>query len=52
MLQATAVARERGLDAVVMNLGGGFQDFLICAREPRIARTAEEWVIGDLPCIR
>jgi glycosyltransferase involved in cell wall biosynthesis len=45
VLKATAMARERGLDAVVMNLGGGFQDFLACARGLGL-RGCEEWVIG------
>ena len=37
VLRATAMARERGLDAVVMNLGGGFQDFLALRARPWIA---------------
>lgn len=45
VLKATALARDRGLDAVVMNLGGGFQDFLDCARRLGL-RGCEEWVIG------
>ena len=45
VLKATAMARERGLDAVVMNLGGGFQDFLACARTLGLPE-CEEWVIG------
>jgi glycosyltransferase involved in cell wall biosynthesis len=45
VLKATAMARDRGLDAVVMNLGGGFQDFLDCARGLGL-RGCEEWVIG------
>jgi glycosyltransferase involved in cell wall biosynthesis len=45
VLRATAMARERGLDAVVMNLGGGFQDFLACAHGLGL-RDCEEWVIG------
>ena len=45
VLKATALARERGLDAVVMNLGGGFKDFLACARRLGL-RDCEEWVIG------
>ena len=45
VLKATALARERGLDAVVMNLGGGFQDFLACARALGLPG-CEEWVIG------
>ena len=45
VLKAMAAARERGLDAVVMNLGGGFRDFLACARRLGL-RDCEEWVIG------
>lgn len=45
VLRATAIARERGLDAVVMNLGGGFQEFLVCARGLGL-QGCEEWVIG------
>jgi glycosyltransferase involved in cell wall biosynthesis len=45
VLKATAVARDRGLDAVVMNLGGGFEDFLACARGLGL-HGCEEWVIG------
>jgi glycosyltransferase involved in cell wall biosynthesis len=45
VLKATAVARDRGLDAVVMNLGGGFNDFLACAQRLGL-HGCEEWVIG------
>ena len=45
VLRATAAARAGGLDAVVMNLGGGFQDFVACARQMGLDR-CEEWVIG------
>ena len=45
VLRATAKARERGLDAVVMNLGGGFHEFLACASRLGL-RGCEEWVIG------
>ena len=45
VLKAAAIARDRGLDAVVMNLGGGFQDFIACARRLGL-RACEEWVIG------
>jgi glycosyltransferase involved in cell wall biosynthesis len=45
VLKAVAMSRERGLDAVVMNLGGGFQDFLACARGLGLPG-CEEWVIG------
>jgi glycosyltransferase involved in cell wall biosynthesis len=45
VLNATALARDRGLDAVVMNLGGGFQGFLACARGLGL-QGCDEWVIG------
>lgn len=45
VLRATALARERGLDAVVMNLGGGFQDFLARARQLGL-HGSDEWVLG------
>jgi glycosyltransferase involved in cell wall biosynthesis len=45
VLKATALARDRGLDAVVMNLGGGFEDFVACAQRLGL-RGCEEWVIG------
>jgi len=45
VLRATAAVRATGLDANVMNLGGGFQDFLACARRLRLDR-CDEWVIG------
>ena len=45
VLRATAMARQRGLDAVVMNLGGGFQEFLACARALGL-QGCEDWVIG------
>ena len=45
VLKATALARERGLDAVVMNLGGGFEDFLACARGLGL-KGCDEWVLG------
>lgn len=44
-LQATAAARAKGLDAVMLNLGGGFKDFLKLASDLGI-QDAYEWVIG------
>jgi glycosyltransferase involved in cell wall biosynthesis len=44
-LRATAMARAKGLDAVILNLGGGFQDFLHLARDLGL-HDAEQWVIG------
>jgi glycosyltransferase involved in cell wall biosynthesis len=48
VLRATALVRKKGLDAVVMNLGGGFKDFLNRAREIGITDAAE-WMIGRPP---
>jgi glycosyltransferase involved in cell wall biosynthesis len=45
VLCATALAREKGLDAVVINLGGGYKDFLNLARELRL-KDADQWVLG------
>jgi glycosyltransferase involved in cell wall biosynthesis len=45
VLRATALARKQGLNAVVMNLGGGFKDFLARARQIGI-NDAQEWMIG------
>jgi glycosyltransferase involved in cell wall biosynthesis len=48
VLRATALARKKGLDAVVMNLGGGFKDFLNRAKDIGIT-DAGEWMIGRPP---
>jgi glycosyltransferase involved in cell wall biosynthesis len=45
VLRAAAAARQHGLDAVVLNLGGGYQDFLQLAHSLGIADAAS-WVIG------
>jgi glycosyltransferase involved in cell wall biosynthesis len=45
VLRATALARRQGLDAVVINLGGGYQDFLKLAHELQL-ENPNEWVIG------
>ena len=45
VLRATALARSKGLDAVLINLGGGYQDFLKLARELNL-ENAGEWVLG------
>jgi glycosyltransferase involved in cell wall biosynthesis len=45
VLHATAKVRARGLDAVLLNLGGGFKDFLRLAATLGLA-DAEEWIIG------
>jgi len=45
VLRAVAMARQRGLDAAVINLGGGFQDFLNLARRLELS-DATDWVIA------
>ncbi|HTH47284.1 MAG TPA: glycosyltransferase family 4 protein, partial [Candidatus Limnocylindria bacterium] len=45
VLRATARLRERGVDAVVLNLGGGYEDFLRLAAELKLTG-ASEWVLG------
>ena len=48
VLRATSLARGRGLDAVLLNLGGGWRDFLRLARAIGL-RDADDWVIGRPP---
>ena len=45
VLRTTALARARGLDAVLLNLGGGFAEFLGLARALHLP-DAETWVLG------
>jgi glycosyltransferase involved in cell wall biosynthesis len=45
VLRATHLARERGLDAAVLNLGGGYQEFVALAGRMGLPR-ASEWVLG------
>jgi glycosyltransferase involved in cell wall biosynthesis len=45
VLRATAIARERGLDAVVLNLGGGYQEFIELGRTLGLP-SPEQWVLG------
>jgi len=45
VLEAAALARQKGLDAVVINLGGGYKEFLKLARDLQL-KNAEEWVLG------
>ena len=45
VLRATALARERGLDAVLLNLSGGFEQFLQTARSLGL-RDVDSWVMG------
>lgn len=48
VLQAVSIARSKGLDAVVINLGGGYREFLALAQELRLP-DAESWVLGRPP---
>ena len=45
VLRATALARSRGLDAVLLNLGGGYREFLELARTMGLPDAAD-WVLG------
>jgi glycosyltransferase involved in cell wall biosynthesis len=45
VLRAVAIARQRGLDAVVLNLSGGYQEFLALARSLDLGDVSN-WVIG------
>jgi glycosyltransferase involved in cell wall biosynthesis len=45
VLHAVALARARGLDAILLNLGGGYQEFLALAGLLGIA-DAGSWVLG------
>lgn len=45
VLRATMLARERGLDAVLINLGGGYQEFLDLAKKLSLP-DSENWVLG------
>jgi glycosyltransferase involved in cell wall biosynthesis len=45
VLRGVSLARERGLDAVAINLGGGYKDFLALARQLGLPDT-EAWVLG------
>jgi glycosyltransferase involved in cell wall biosynthesis len=45
VLRAVALARQKGLDAVVINLGGGYKDFLALARRLGLDNP-DKWVMG------
>lgn len=45
VLRATALARQRGLDAVLLNLSGGYRQFLETARSLGLP-DVERWVMG------
>ncbi|HKG90848.1 MAG TPA: glycosyltransferase [Gemmatimonadaceae bacterium] len=48
VLRATSIARSRGLDAVLINLGGGYAEFLELARRLELP-DAGTWVLGRPP---
>ena len=45
VLKAVAIARSRGLDAVLLNLGGGYQDFLRLADQV-VGPESSSWVLA------
>lgn len=45
VLHAAALARQKGLNAIIMNLGGGYKDFLQLARDLSLP-DVDQWVIG------
>lgn len=45
VLRAVSIARRNGLDAILLNLSGGFRDFLKLAHELGL-QDVEDWVIG------
>jgi len=45
LLQAVAFARARGLNAAVLNLSGGYQEFLALAERSGVP-AARDWVLG------
>ena len=45
VLRATALARKKGLDAIIINLGGGYKDFLKLARDLNLP-DPDQWVLG------
>jgi D-inositol-3-phosphate glycosyltransferase len=45
VLRAVAIVRSRGLDAVVINLGGGYREFLELSTKLGLPHT-DEWVLG------
>jgi len=45
VLRAAAIARSRGLDAVLLNLGGGYQEFVALAHSMGLPDPSD-WVLG------
>ena len=46
VLRAVALARGRGLDAILLNLGGGHREFLALAASLGLDREAASWVLA------
>jgi len=46
VLKAVALARDRGLDAILLNLGGGHREFLALAASLGFNREAASWVLA------
>ncbi len=46
VLRAVALARDRGLDAILLNLGGGYREFLALAASLGFDREAASWVLA------
>src|SRR5207249_8966703 len=45
VLKAVSLARTRGLDAVLINLGGGYREFIALAKKMGLPNS-ETWVLG------
>jgi glycosyltransferase involved in cell wall biosynthesis len=45
VLRAVSIARSKGLDAIVINIGGGYREFLDLARNMGLGETGN-WVFG------
>jgi glycosyltransferase involved in cell wall biosynthesis len=45
VLKAVSIARSRGLNAIVLNIGGGYREFIGRAHRMDLG-TADEWVLG------
>jgi glycosyltransferase involved in cell wall biosynthesis len=45
VLRAVSLAREAGIDAIIVNLSGGYRDFIKLAEELRLPG-ASQWVLG------
>jgi glycosyltransferase involved in cell wall biosynthesis len=45
VLKAVSIARSKGLDAIVLNIGGGYREFIELARGMELGETGD-WVFG------